>query len=397
MSQLLSVIDAMRATDAHSMSSASLIVELEELIDARDRLDAVIARHLQAADVIGATVDECGRSTRGWLVEELRRSPAEARRSLFVARSLPIHPLVAAAFDAGDISAEHARVIISCLRELHDEQRDWATDVLLEAARAMDPTTLGQVIREIRLRTGADENREAAAERRYAERWARTTPTVFGMIRLEAMLDPEAGRIVCAALDALTATSRDTTEGGDTTDERTVPQRRADALVDLAHYSLSGGVLPDHGGDRPTVMVTIDYQQLAGQLSDATGVGTLNGPFGSTPITPQTARRLACDADIIPALLATDGTILDLGRSTRTWSTAQRRAARLRDGGCVFPKCQASLNQCDLHHLQFHSLGGATNHDNSAHLCHFHHWLVHHKNWQIWRDSTTMKIHVRRT
>jgi hypothetical protein len=144
-------------------------------------------------------------------------------------------------------------------------------------------------------------------------------------------------------------------------------------------------------------MVTIDYAQLLGQLGDATGVGTLNGPFGPTPITPQTARRLACDADIIPAILAADGTILDLGRSQRTWSTAQRRAARLRDGGCVFPKCQAPLNQCDLHHLDFYALGGPTDHDNSAHLCHFHHWLIHHKNWQISRDPTTKKIQVRRT
>jgi hypothetical protein len=393
MSQLLSVIDDMRSTDAHSLGSASLIVELEELIEARDRLDAVIAQHVQAADVIGATVDECGRSVRGWLIEEMRRSPAEARRAMFVARLLPLHPEVAAAFDAGDISAEHARVIISCLRELPDEQRGWATEVLLEAARAIDPTTLGQVVREIRLRTGADEDREAAAERRYADRWARTTATVFGMIRLEAMLDPEAGRIVCAALDALTQSPDRDAEA----DTRTVPQRRADALVDLAHFSLSGGVLPDHGGDRPTVMVTIDYGTIRNQLGDATGIGTLNGPFGPIPITPQTARRLACDADIIPALLATDGTILDLGRSTRTWSTAQRRAARLRDGGCVFPKCRASLNQCDLHHLDFYALGGRTDHDNSAHLCQFHHWLVHHKDWQIWRDPVTKRIQVRRT
>jgi hypothetical protein len=144
-------------------------------------------------------------------------------------------------------------------------------------------------------------------------------------------------------------------------------------------------------------VVTIDSDALRDRISDATGVGMLNGPFGLIPITPQTARRLACDADIIPALLEAGGTILDLGRSTRTWSTAQRRAARLRDGGCVFPKCQASLDQCDLHHLIFHSLGGPTDHDNSAHLCHFHHWLIHHKNWQIWRDPTTKQIHVRRT
>jgi hypothetical protein len=397
MSELLSVIDATAAIDPHSLGSAGLVETLEQLYEARDRLDAVIAHRLQAADVIDATADECGRSTRGWLVEELRRSPAEARRSVFVARSLPIHPKVAAAFDAGDISAEHTRVIISCLRELHDAERDWATDVLVDAARSVDPMTLGQVIREIRLRTGLDETRDAAAQRMYADRWATTSTTVFGMIHLEAMLDPEAGRTLIAALDALTAAPADRDSQPADADARTVPQRRADALVDLAHYTLSGGVLPDHGGDRPTVMVTIDYDTLANQITDTTGVATLNGPYGPTPITPATARRIGCDADILPAVLGGDGSILDLGRSQRSWTTAQRRAARLRDQGCVWPKCQASLNHCDLHHLDFWSLGGRTDHDKSAHLCPFHHWLIHHKNWQIWRDPITKKIQVRRT
>jgi hypothetical protein len=74
-------------------------------------------------------------------------------------------------------------------------------------------------------------------------------------------------------------------------------------------------------------MVTIDYDQLVTRITDTTDVATLNGPFDPTPITPQTARRIACDADLIPAILGGDGSILDLGRSQRTWSTAQRRAA----------------------------------------------------------------------
>jgi hypothetical protein len=395
MSQLLSAVEAMRATDPHALGTVALIVELEELIEARDRLDAVIARRGQAADVIDATVEECGRTTRSWLVEEIRRSPLDARRTLFLARSLPDHPAVGAAFDAGDICAEHARVIIGCLLKLPAAHRGWATDTLLEAARSLDPTMLGQVAREIRLRTGADENRDAAAQRLYAERWARASVTTFGMVHLDAMLDPENGQTFIAALNAAMGAAPDRSQPD--VDERTTAQRRADALIDLAHHSLASGILPDHGGDRPTVVVTIDYDALRDKITDATGVGMLNGPYGPTPITPQTARRLACDADIIPALLGADGTILDLGRSTRTWSTAQRRAARLRDGGCVFPKCQASLDQCDLHHLDFYAHGGNTDHDNSAHLCHFHHWLIHHKNWQIWRDPITKQIHVRRT
>jgi hypothetical protein len=191
----------------------------------------------------------------------------------------------------------------------------------------------------------------------------------------------------------------DQPEWGDKDSElRTAGQRRADAILDLARRALADGDLPDHGGDRPHVLVTIGYDDLAAQLTATDdAAGTLNGPLRPIPISPETARRLACDADLIPAVLAGDGTVLDIGRSQRTWTTAQRRAARLRDGGCVFPKCQAPLNSCDLHHLQHWARGGPTDLDNSAHLCQFHHWLVHHRNWDITRDRITKQIHVRRT
>jgi hypothetical protein len=112
---------------------------------------------------------------------------------------------------------------------------------------------------------------------------------------------------------------------------RTVGRRRADASIDLARHALTSGTLPDHSGDRPQVLVTIPFDALTDRLTDPNLVGTVNGPLGPIPITPETARRLACDADLIPAVLGSDGTVLDIGRSQRSWTTAQRRAARLRD------------------------------------------------------------------
>ncbi|MGN6473101.1 MAG: HNH endonuclease signature motif containing protein, partial [Mycobacteriales bacterium] len=113
-------------------------------------------------------------------------------------------------------------------------------------------------------------------------------------------------------------------------------------------------------------------------------------------ITPNTARMLACDAAIIPAVLGSDAEILDLGRATRTWTRAQRKAAKLRDRGCVFPRCQTGLDRCDLHHLDHWANGGPTDHNNSAHVCNYHHWLVHHTNWTITRNKHGT-IEVRRT
>ena len=61
--------------------------------------------------------------------------------------------------------------------------------------------------------------------------------------------------------------------------------------------------------------------------------------------------RIGCDAQIIPAVLGGEAQILDLGRATPTWSVHQRRAAALRDRGCVFNGCRARLDRCQLHHI----------------------------------------------
>jgi hypothetical protein len=199
MSELLSIIDAMAAIDAHHLPSSVQLTNTEELIQARDQLDALIAARLQAMDVADVTVGECGRSTRSWLVEEQYRSPTEAGRMMAAARAMAVYPDLAAAFTAGDISAEHVRVILGCLRRLPPSQVEAMLPILVEAARGMDPVTLGQVVREMLLRAGADEDREAAQQRMYADRWARVSTTFGGMVHLEGMLDPESGRTLLAA------------------------------------------------------------------------------------------------------------------------------------------------------------------------------------------------------
>ena len=54
----------------------------------------------------------------------------------------------------------------------------------------------------------------------------------------------------------------------------------------------------------------MDYQDLKGR----TGAGTtLTGDL----LAPETVRRMACDASIIPAVLGTKSEVLDLGRTSR--------------------------------------------------------------------------------
>ena len=75
--------------------------------------------------------------------------------------------------------------------------------------------------------------------------------------------------------------------------------------------------------------------------------------------------------------------VLDLGRSTRVWNRAQRRAAALRDRGCTAPGCDRPPAACQLHHARHWIDGGPTDLTNAALLCGFHHRMVHRQGWTV--------------
>jgi hypothetical protein len=101
-----------------------------------------------------------------------------------------------------------------------------------------------------------------------------------------------------------------------------------------------------------------------------TGVDT-----GAVDVSAATSRRLACDASVVVMTHASDGTVLDVGRKTRTIPPAIRRALANRDRLCRFPGCVA--RRCDVHHVTHWADGGATRLDNLLLLCRRHHRLVH--------------------
>jgi hypothetical protein len=224
MSELHSLLDSLAILDPHQMPEPVLLVEITELLTARDKLDGIINTRLQAADVRDVMVAECGRHTRSWLVEEAHLSPEEAGRRMAVAKALPFHPELRAALLAGDICGDHTRIILGCLRHLSPDWRDVAETELIDAARNVDPTSLGQLCRELPIRSGADESAQAAAQRMYDNRWATVNKSYDGMVHLEAMLAPEAGATILAALTPLM------TPAGEA-DQRLPEQRRADALT----------------------------------------------------------------------------------------------------------------------------------------------------------------------
>ena len=97
--------------------------------------------------------------------------------------------------------------------------------------------------------------------------------------------------------------------------------------------------------------------------------------------------RIACDAQVARVLMAAESVPLDYGRERRLFTTHQRRALAVRDGGCRFPYCHRAAAFTDAHHIVAWLDGGETNLDNALLLCRFHHPKVHEGGWQINSDS----------
>jgi hypothetical protein len=230
---------------------------------------------------------------------------------------------------------------------------------------------------------------EAAAAAAHDRRRLTVAGTFAGAVVLDGVLDPEGGATVLAALMPLAAP-------GGADDGRTPAQRRADALVELARRALDSAELPTTAGERPHLQIRVDLATLLA------GTGTAAADWAG-PLSAGAALRLACDATITPVLTAGPSEVLDLGRSVRLVSPAQRRALVVRDGGCVWPDCDRPPAFTDAHHLRHWIDGGATDLANLALVCRRHHRLVHagweltHRPDGIWSATPPWAVPASRT
>jgi hypothetical protein len=276
------------------------------------------------------------------------------------------------------VGAEHAGVITAAVGELPagcaPPVRAAVESALVELAGSQPPFVLARAVDELRVRFGVEDSAETAYARRYARRGVCLDRTFAGFGSLAGTLSPD---VADALGQALTATSAPA--GPD--DVRSAAQRRHDGLGEIAAFYLAHADLPAHTGERPRIVVTIDHATLLGQLH---ATGRLDS--GAT-IPATVARRLACDAELLPVTLGTRSEILDIGTTSRSWPTAIRRAAWIRDGGrCAFPDCRN--RHLELHHVVFRRHLGATSLDNAAWVCGYHHWLVHEGGWTLRRNHT---------
>jgi len=314
------------------------------------------------------------------------------------------YPALAGAVETLALGVEAAAVIV---RELDQAApycsapaRAAGEQLLVEHAPGLSVRQVEGLARQVRDRLDED-----GAEPRDAIRRGRRSlsliPQPDGMVRLVWDMPPETAGLVRAGIDHIVGeklrAARDQTAASlaDTgvvdVDDRTTPQRRADAAEELLRHAITcdrpGGVHP-----AVTMVVRMTLDQLVDRLVAAHDGGPRAGSNGcglpqidgiDARISATTARLLAAEANIIPAVLGGAGEVLDLGRTRRLFTPAQRLALAEQYGGCAFPGCAHPPSYTEAHHIRWWSHDGPTDLANGIPLCSFHHHRIHDDGWEI--------------
>jgi hypothetical protein len=413
-SQLTQLLDQAGRIPVTGLFGPELDSVIEDGLTLISRLTMHVTAAVDQAEALDRPSELAAPSLVSWLRGRFRQTPRDASRIVRDMKALRAAPAAAEAALLGAISVPAAAAIGQAITELPDEVgpelRAEGETVLLgyaigcdgEQLHARELALAGRHLHEVLDPDAADRLLAERLAREEAITWRRRYLSITsdgeGGIRLRGLLTAEAGATLHAVLDPLAAPrpaapaamdSAAVARPGETAqqpdaltademvlDDRTSGQRYADALVEVAERALTHGELPDTAGQRPQLLITLDHDQLSAGI----GAGTLTN---GEPLSPSTIRRLACDAGIIPAILGSHGQVLDLGRSARTATPAQRKALAVRDDGCAFPGCDRPPGWADAHHIQHWEHLGPTDLANLVLLCGYHHRTVHHDGWEI--------------
>ncbi len=364
MSTLRSGLEELAAEDVRLATDEELEAGLVEIERAVGVLEAERARRVAELARRGTYARDGYLSPTAWLAHRLRVAAQAAARYLRWARALERLPGTHRALAEGGITLSAAAVLVAAA-EAHPEHIGEGEPVLLQAARTLSVRDLRRAVAYWGQLVDA-EALEREAEERHQRRRLYVSPTLGGMVRVDGDLDPETGQVLISALRAITDA-----EARAPGDRRSPAERRADALGEICRAYLERPDRPAVGGERPQLTLTVDLQVLQGRGPGRCELEDVG------PISPEQARRLACDAQLVRVITAGGSQPLDVGRRTPVVPAPLRRAVVLRDGGCRFPGCGRPPGWCDAHHVVHWARGGRTALDNLVLLCRPHHRMLH--------------------
>ena len=361
------------------------------------RVEALLCTLVAEAEAGDAAMRAKATPLSAWLAISGTVSKREAAGLVHRARDLAGHERVRRAALAGRVGVSQARAIAGVLNQLpqrlDEAQRDRAENLLVGLAERLDAAELarstGRVLAAVAPETAAEDEerrlqRQAElAHQRRGLRFARDG----GSLRFDGSLPQADAEAWLAVLDAHAESQRRAVlEARDPlAPPLTLEQRRADALIAMVAAHQVFRQAPSSAGDRPRVLVLLDYARLR---AEAAAAGLI---ADGAELSAGELRRLCCDAGVLPAVLGGESGLLDVGREHRLVTPAIRGALTARDRGCAFPTCNVRPAVCEAHHIVPWWQDGVTALSNLVLLCHHHHGLVEPAKHAL-RDQWRVRI-----
>jgi hypothetical protein len=315
-------------------------------------------------------------SCGAWVAWRCAIDPRSAREHVRVARALEDLLAVRECFGRGELSYSKVRAITRIATpEIEDE--------LVEMARFATAAQLERLVRGYRRAVTLESAESAHRDRFLSCEWDDD-----GSLMIRGRLAPEDGALFMQAIEVGREAIHEREEAGmaptqgGSAEPEPVRVNNADALMEVAELSLTGGSSTRPAGERHQVVVHAELDALAGDGAEA-GCRLEDGPA----ICAESARRLACDASLLSVLHGPKGA-LDISRKSRAIPSSMRRALDLRDERrCRFPGCE-NKRWVDAHHIVHWARGGETKLDNLILLCGRHHRLVHEGGFGVSRKAS---------
>lgn len=355
----------------------------------------------------GGTVRSCAH----WLNWKCGITLGAAREKVRVAHALEDLPLTNEAFARGEISYSKVRA----MTRVATAENEGYLLMIAQHGTATHMEKLAGRFRKVQCAMAADAENEQEESRKL-----RYFQGDDGMWVINARLPAEEGSLVVAAIEAVARAVQEapreqlqgerdhgseknsaetfSTEVSEASDfQGLVEHTRADALIKIAEHFLASSAENKpfqglKGSERCQVMLHVDINTLRRQALPEAGAHSCCH-LGDKPwVSPDTARRLACDASLITVLEDENGQVLNIGRRSRTVPAHIRRAISIRDKTCCFPGCCES-RYIDAHHIVHWADGGETSLDNLVTLCRHHHRQLHRGNFSI-RVAPAASPHV---
>lgn len=382
-------IESAAAVPPGSLGRFEVSEALAELHALESQVSAMKLAMLAEAEQRRLAEDEADTGTDAWAAKLTGTTKAVMAGGLWLARMLQTkYDATREAFAKGHIEIDQVRVIVNAAEKMPEaatpEQRKAAEQGLVaqavaganarrlrHAARRM----LEAVSKELADQQEADmlEDEEEHAER---ETWMTMRENGDGTVSGRFVIPELHAHLLRATLERLSAPRRwSRNKAGEPVTDPTLPgsgpglnwsEQMGSAFTELLEHLPTEGL----GQSGVTVLVNLDYEHLLDRLGSA-GLDT------GQRISASQARRLACNAGIVPVVLGGKSEVLDLGRTRRLHSTAQRRALSLEYDSCAAEGCERPFAWCDIHHPEPWSQGGRTSTQNGKPLCGFHHQRIH--------------------